>query len=154
MQRIVHTSTSEVYGTARYVPIDEKHALQGQSPYSASKIGADKMAEIYHLSFGIPVATLRPFNTYGPRQSARAVIPTIIGQLTAGRHEIRLGAQHPTRDLTFVTDTCAGFIALARCDAALGRDVNMGSGREISVGDLARKLIALVDPQALLVCDE
>jgi NAD dependent epimerase/dehydratase len=153
-ERVIVTSTSEVFGTARYVPIDEGHPRQGQSPYSATKIAADALAEAFHRSFELPVTVARPFNTYGPRQSARAVIPTIIGQLAAGRREIRLGAQHPTRDLTFVTDTCAGFVALARCDAAVGRDVNMGSGREISVGDLARKLIALVDPQALLVCDE
>jgi len=153
-ERVVVTSTSEVFGTARYVPIDEAHPRQGQSPYSATKIAADAMAEAFHRSFGLPVTIARPFNTYGPRQSARAVIPTIISQLAAGKREIRLGAQHPTRDLTFVSDTCAGFIALARCDAAVGRDVNMGSGREISVGDLARTLIALVEPQALLVTDE
>ena len=153
-ERVVVTSTSEVFGTARYVPIDEAHPRQGQSPYSATKIAADAMAEAFHRSFGLPVTIARPFNTYGPRQSARAVIPTIVSQLAAGKREIRLGAQHPTRDLTFVSDTCAGFIALARCDAAVGRDVNMGSGREISVGDLARMLIALVSPQALLVTDE
>jgi NAD dependent epimerase/dehydratase len=153
-ERVVVTSTSEVFGTARYVPIDEAHPRQAQSPYSATKIAADAMAEAFHRSFGLPVTIARPFNTYGPRQSARAVIPTIISQLAAGKREIRLGAQHPTRDLTFVSDTCAGFIALARCDAAVGRDVNMGSGREISVGDLARTLIALVGPQALLVTDE
>jgi NAD dependent epimerase/dehydratase len=146
-ERVVVTSTSEVFGTARYVPIDEAHPRQGQSPYSATKIAADALAEAFHRSFGLPVTIARPFNTYGPRQSARAVIPTIITQLAAGKREIRLGAQHPTRDLTFVSDTCAGFIALARCDAAVGRDVNMGSGREISVGDLARTLIALVGPQ-------
>ncbi|MGD0997854.1 MAG: SDR family NAD(P)-dependent oxidoreductase [Thermoleophilia bacterium] len=153
-ERVLVTSTSEVFGTARYAPIDESHPRQGQSPYSATKIAADALAEAFHRSFGLPVTVARPFNTYGPRQSARAVIPTIIGQLSAGRREIHLGALHPTRDLTFVTDICAGFIALARCDAAVGRDVNMGSGREISIGDLARKLIALVDPQALLVADE
>ncbi len=153
-ERVLVTSTSEVFGTARYAPIDESHPRQGQSPYSATKIAADALAEAFHRSFGLPVTVARPFNTYGPRQSARAVIPTIIGQLSAGRREIHLGALHPTRDLTFVTDICAGFIALARCDAAVGRDVNMGSGREISIGDLARKLIALVEPQALLVADE
>jgi NAD dependent epimerase/dehydratase len=153
-ERVLVTSTSEVFGTARYAPIDESHPRQGQSPYSATKIAADALAEAFHRSFGLPVTVARPFNTYGPRQSARAVIPTIIGQLSAGNLEIRLGALHPTRDLTFVTDICAGFIALARCDAAVGRDVNMGSGREISIGDLARKLIALVEPQALLVADE
>jgi NAD dependent epimerase/dehydratase len=153
-ERVLVTSTSEVFGTARYAPIDESHPRQGQSPYSATKIAADALAEAFHRSFGLPVTVARPFNTYGPRQSARAVIPTIICQLSAGNLEIRLGALHPTRDLTFVTDICAGFIALARCDAAVGRDVNMGSGREISIGDLARKLIALVEPQALLVADE
>ncbi len=153
-ERVLVTSTSEVFGTARYVPIDEGHPRQGQSPYSATKIAADALAEAFHRSFELPVTVARPFNTYGPRQSARAVIPTIIGQLAAGQREIHLGAQHPTRDLTFVADTCAGFLALARCDAAVGRDVNMGSGREIAIGDLARKLIALVDPQARLVADE
>ena len=152
--RVVVTSTSEVFGTARYVPIDEAHPRQGQSPYSATKIAADALAEAFYRSFGLLVTIARPFNTYGPRQSARAVIPTIVSQLAAGKREIRLGAQHPTRDLTFVSDTCAGFIALACCDAALGRDVNIGSGREISVGDLARTLIALVEPRARLVADE
>ena len=153
-ERVLVTSTSEVFGTALRVPIDERHPRQGQSPYSATKIAADAMAEAFHRSFELPVTIARPFNTYGPRQSARAVIPTIIAQLVAGRHEIRVGAQHPTRDFTFVEDTCAGFMALARCDAAVGRDVNMGSGREISIGDLARRLITLVDPQAQLACDE
>ena len=137
IERVVVTSTSEVYGTARYVPIDEAHPLQGQSPYSASKIGADKMAESFFRSFGTPVITARPFNTYGPRQSARAVIPTIASQLLAGRSRVELGALTPTRDLTYVTDTAAGFIALASCDEAIGREVNMGSGQEISIGDLA-----------------
>jgi NAD dependent epimerase/dehydratase len=153
-ERVIITSTSEVFGTARYAPIDEGHPRQGQSPYSATKIAADALAEAFHRSFDLPVTVVRPFNTYGPRQSARAVIPTIVSQLVAGRREIRLGALHPTRDLTFVSDTCAGFVALARCDAAVGRDVNLGSGREISIGDLARLLIALVEPQATLVCDE
>ena len=137
-ERVVVTSTSEVYGTARYVPIDEKHPLQGQSPYSATKIGADKIAESFFLSFETPVTTARPFNTYGPRQSARAVIPTIITQLLAGKSRIELGALHPTRDLTYVADTCAGFLALARCDEAVGRAVNIGAGAEISVGALAQ----------------
>lgn len=152
-ERVIVTSTSEVYGTARTVPISEAHPLQGQSPYSASKIGADKIAESFHLSFGLPVITVRPFNTYGPRQSARAVIPTIITQLQAGAKKIRLGALHPTRDLNFVTDTCAGFIALARCDKAVGRTVNIGSGREISVGDLARLLIGLSGKKASIASD-
>ncbi len=137
LKRVIVTSTSEVYGTARYVPIDESHPLQGQSPYSASKIGADKMAESFYRSFATPVVTARPFNTYGPRQSARAVIPTIVTQLLAGRTRLELGALSPTRDLTYVTDTAAGFIALASCDDAVGREVNLGSGKEISIGDLA-----------------
>ncbi|MDA8131845.1 MAG: NAD-dependent 4,6-dehydratase LegB [Elusimicrobia bacterium] len=153
LSRIIVTSTSEVYGTARYAPIDEKHPLQGQSPYSASKIGADKIAESFFLSFKLPVITARPFNTYGPRQSARAVIPTIITQALAGQKEIKLGSLHPTRDLNYVTDTCAGFMALAECDAAIGRTVNIGSGLEISVGDLAEKIIALSGKRVKIVCD-
>ncbi len=137
IERVVVTSTSEVYGTARHVPITEGHPLQGQSPYSASKIGADKMAESFFRSFSTPVVTARPFNTYGPRQSARAVIPTIAAQLLSGRTRVELGSLSPTRDLTYVTDTAAGFLALASCDDAVGREVNMGSGREISIGDLA-----------------
>lgn len=135
--RVVHTSTSEVYGTALHVPIDEEHPLQGQSPYSASKIGADKVAESYHLSFGLPVVTVRPFNTYGPRQSARAVIPTIISQCLAGQ-TVKLGNLDPTRDLNFVTDTASGFLAAASADNASGQTFNIGTGREISIGDLAR----------------
>jgi NAD dependent epimerase/dehydratase len=146
LERVVVTSTSEVYGTARYVPIDEAHPLQGQSPYSATKIAADKLAESFFLSFGLPVVTVRPFNTYGPRQSARAVIPTIVTQLLSGADEIRLGSLHPTRDLTFVADTCRGFIAVAGCDDAVGRVVNVGTGNEISIGDLAAKLVATVRP--------
>ena len=136
------TSTSEVYGTARYVPIDEKHPFQGQSPYSASKIGADRIAESFYRSFGLPVVIARPFNTYGPRQSARAIVPTIITQLLAGNKEVKLGSLHPTRDLNYVTDTCAGFIALANSDKAIGREINIGSGREISMGDLAAMIIS------------
>ena len=151
--RLIVTSTSEVFGTAQYVPIDEAHPRRGQSPYSATKIAADALAESFHYSFGLPVVIARPFNTFGPRQSARAVIPTIVGQLAAGNREIHLGALGPTRDLTYVTDTCAGFIALARCDAAVGRNVNMGSGREIAVGELARKLIDTVNPDARVVTD-
>ena len=143
LERVVITSTSEVYGSARYVPIDEAHALQPQSPYAASKIGADAIALSYHASFATPVTVLRPFNTYGPRQSARAVIPTIIGQIAAGERRIRLGALHPTRDFTFVTDTVQGFIAAASCDAIVGGVTNIGSGFEISIGDTA-KLIAEV----------
>ena len=154
LERTVVTSTSEVYGTARYVPIDENHPLQGQSPYSASKIGADKLAESFHRSFDLPVVTARPFNTYGPRQSARAVIPTIITQLLAGASELKLGSLHPTRDMNYVSDTCAGFIALAESDAAVGREVNIGSGAEIAVGELARKLISLLGSAATVVTDD
>jgi NAD dependent epimerase/dehydratase len=152
--RVVQTSTSEVYGTAQRVPIDETHPRQGQSPYSASKIGADAMAEAFYRSFGLPVVTVRPFNTYGPRQSARAVIPTIITQLLAGRTEVRLGSLHPTRDLTYVTDTCRGFLALAEADEAVGRDVNLGVGEEISVGDLAQLIIRLVGVEATIVTED
>jgi NAD dependent epimerase/dehydratase len=143
LERVVVTSTSEVYGTARYVPIDEDHPLQPQSPYSASKIGADALALSFHKSFGTPVTVLRPFNTYGPRQSARAVIPTIMTQIAAGKRSIELGALHPTRDFTFVKDTAAGFIAAAGCDAAVGSTTNIGSGFEISIRDTAH-LIAEV----------
>jgi NAD dependent epimerase/dehydratase len=136
VERVVHTSTSEVYGTARSVPISEEHPLQGQSPYSASKIAADKMAEAFHLSFGLPVVTVRPFNTFGPRQSARAVIPTIITQLVSG-DGLRLGNLHPTRDLNYVENTVEGFVAAAEAAAALGCTLNLGSGREISIGQLA-----------------
>ena len=135
VSKVVHTSTSETYGTARYVPIDENHPLQGQSPYSATKIGADKIAESYFLSFGLPVATLRPFNTYGPRQSARAVIPTIISQLLAGPN-LRLGSLEPVRDLTYVADTVRAFIATAVSDKSAGEVVNAGSGKGISIGEL------------------
>lgn len=151
--RLIHTSTSEVYGTARRVPIDEEHPLQGQSPYSASKIGADVLACSYHCAFGLPVATVRPFNTYGPRQSARAVIPTILSQLQAGAGRIRLGALSPTRDFTFVEDTVRGFLAAAGCDRALGGVVNVGSGREISVGDLARLLMEVTGRTAEIECE-
>lgn len=140
-ERVVHTSTSEVYGTARFVPITEDHPLQGQSPYSASKIGADQIALSFQMSFGTPVAVIRPFNTYGPRQSARAVIPTIITQIASGAAQIKLGATHPTRDFSFVRDTVRGFVAVAQCDAAVGQVLNVGSNFEISVGDTA-KLIA------------
>ena len=154
VQRVVHTSTSEVYGTARFVPITEVHPLQGQSPYSASKIGADQLALSYHLSFGTPVAVIRPFNTYGPRQSARAVIPTIITQLAAGAREVKLGAVHPTRDFNFVRDTVRGFIAVAQGDAAIGRVVNIGSNFEVSVGDTARLIATLMQREVELVSDD
>jgi dTDP-glucose 4,6-dehydratase len=143
-EAVVHTSTSEVYGTARTVPIDENHPLQGQSPYSASKIGADKIAESFHLSFGLPVVTVRPFNTFGPRQSARAVIPTIITQALNGS-EIRLGNLEPTRDLNFVADTVEGFIKAAETPQAIGETINLGSGREISIGDLAALILKLMN---------
>lgn len=152
--RVVHTSTSEVYGTARFVPITEEHPLQGQSPYSASKIGADQLALSFHRSFGTPVAVLRPFNTYGPRQSARAIIPTIITQLANGAREIRLGNLAPTRDFSFVADTVRGFTALAACDAAVGEVVNIGSGFEISMGDTARLLIEMMGCEATVTTDE
>jgi dTDP-glucose 4,6-dehydratase len=142
--RVVHTSTSEVYGTARFVPITEEHPLQGQSPYSASKIGADQIALSFHCSFETPVAVLRPFNTYGPRQSARAVIPTIITQIAAGRRTIKLGAVHPTRDFSFVEDTARGFIAAMGSDAAVGTVTNIGSGFEISIGDTAHCIARLM----------
>ncbi len=150
--RMVHTSTSECYGTALYEPIDENHPLQGQSPYSASKIAADKIAESYYRSFDLPVVTIRPFNTYGPRQSARAVIPTIVSQLLAGRREVSLGSLDPQRDLTFVEDTVRGFIAGAECDAAVGQTVNLGSGKTISVGELAERLVSMINPAARITC--
>jgi NAD dependent epimerase/dehydratase len=149
---IVHTSTSEVYGTARYAPIDEAHPLQGQSPYAASKIGADKLAESFHLSFGLPVATLRPFNTYGPRQSARAVIPTILTQLLGGA-SVALGNLTPTRDFTYVTDTVEAFVKVADAEEAVGRVLNVGSGREIAIGDLAERIEAVVEKRAPIDLD-
>lgn len=154
VERVVHTSTSEVYGTARFVPITEEHPLQGQSPYSASKIGADQIATSFHLSFDTPVAVIRPFNTYGPRQSARAVIPTIITQIASGAREIKLGAVHPTRDFNYVQDTVRGFIAVAECDAAIGQVVNIGSNYEISVGDTARLIAELMDADVEFTSDE
>ncbi len=154
VHRVAVTSTSEVYGTAQYVPIDEKHPLQGQSPYSASKIGADKIAESFYLSFGLPVTTVRPFNTYGPRQSARAVIPTIITQLLRGNGRVKLGSLNTTRDLNYVEDTCRGFLALTNCDEAVGKTVNVGSGREISVGDLAAAIAKLMNRETEIVSDD
>lgn len=145
VRRVIHTSTSEVYGTARYVPIDEAHPLQPQSPYSASKIAADAMAMSFYNTFQLPLTIARPFNTYGPRQSARAVIPTIISQIASGKKQIRLGDVSPTRDFNYVEDTCRGFLALARCDAAIGQTVNIATNTEISVGDtlnLIRELMA------------
>lgn len=149
-ERVLVTSTSEVYGTARYVPIDENHPYQGQSPYSATKIGADRMAESYYRSFELPVTIVRPFNTFGPRQSARAVIPTIIGQLLNGSTEISLGSLSPTRDLVYVKDTVRGFQAIAECDEAIGQEINIATQSEISVGDLAQSLISQINPSAVI----
>lgn len=153
VSRIVHTSTSECYGTAQYVPIDEKHPLQGQSPYSASKIGADMVAESYWRSFDLPVAIIRPFNTFGPRQSARAVIPTIIGQALAGI-DIRLGSLTPTRDLNYVEDTVDGFVRVASAPEAVGQVINVGSGREIRIGDLAEVILRMTGSRSKIVVDE
>lgn len=151
--RIVHISTSEVYGTARTVPIDESHPLQGQSPYSASKIGADKVAESYHLAFGVPVVTVRPFNTYGPRQSARAVIPTIISQALAGT-AIKLGSLTPTRDFTFVTDTAAGMRAAGEAIGVEGLEINLGNDAEIAIGHLAEMIIQMIGSESTIASDE
>jgi NAD dependent epimerase/dehydratase len=140
VSKVVHTSTSEVYGTARFVPITEEHPLQGQSPYSASKIGADQIAQSFYLSFGTPVVTLRPFNTYGPRQSARAVIPTIITQIASGKFEIELGSLHPTRDFNYVADTVNGFIQALKSDKGIGEVINLGSNYEISIGDTLKAI--------------
>jgi NAD dependent epimerase/dehydratase len=153
LSRVVHTSTSEVYGTAQFVPITEEHPLQGQSPYSASKIGADQIALSFHKSFGTPVTVLRPFNTYGPRQSARAVIPTIITQIASGKPTVKLGALRPTRDFSFVGDTVRGFIAALTSDAAVGRVTNIGSGFEISIGDTAQTIAALMGRTVAVECD-
>jgi NAD dependent epimerase/dehydratase len=154
VRRVVHTSTSEVYGTARFVPITEEHPLQGQSPYSASKIGADQIAMSFHNSFGTPVTTVRPFNTYGPRQSARAVIPTVITQIASGARQIKLGAVHPTRDFNFVTDTVAGFIAALESPRAVGEVINIGSNFEISIGDTARTIARVMGADVEIVSDE
>lgn len=152
--KVVHTSTSEVYGTARFVPITEEHALQGQSPYSASKIGADQLAYSFFASFGLPVTIVRPFNTYGPRQSARAVIPTIITQIANGARRIRLGAVHPTRDFNFVLDTVRGFMAAAASDAGVGEVVNFGSNFEISIGDTARLIAEAMGTEVEIETEE
>src|SRR5262245_26415013 len=151
--RFIHTSTSEVYGTAQYVPIDEKHPLQAQSPYSATKIAADAIAYSYFAAFALPVTIVRPFNTYGPRQSARAVIPTIITQILAGRSEIRLGSLHPTRDFNYVEDTCRGMLALATCKEAIGETINVGSNSEISMGDIARLIQDMLGSRLGIVAD-
>lgn len=152
VDRIIHTSTSEVYGTACYVPIDEAHPLQGQSPYSASKIGADKLAEAFFFSFGLPIVTVRPFNTFGPRQSARAVIPTIITQCLVG-DRIHLGNLHPTRDLNYVSNTVDGFILAAATPQAIGQTINLGSGREISIAELVRMIARLADRPVAIESD-
>lgn len=153
-KRVVVTSTSEVYGTAQYAPIDERHPFQGQSPYSATKIGADRLAESFFRSFETPVIIARPFNTYGPRQSARAVIPTVITQLLSGETQLRLGSLTPTRDFNFVADTVNGFIALAECDAAIGEEVNIATGVEHTIADVANFLISELNPEAKIVTDE
>lgn len=154
IEKIVHTSTSETYGTALYVPIDEKHPMQGQSPYSASKIGADKIAESYYRSFNLPVATIRPFNTYGPRQSARAVIPTIISQILDGKKDIKLGSLTPTRDFNYVKDTVEAFIKVAESENTIGEVVNAGSNYEISIEGLVKKIIHLIEKEVNIICDE
>lgn len=153
-KRVLVTSTSEVYGTAQYVPIDEKHPFQGQSPYSATKIGADRLAESFYRSFQLPVTIVRPFNTYGPRQSARAVIPTIITQLLAGKEEIKLGALTPTRDFNYVKDTANGFISIYESNKTIGEEINIATQKEISIGELAGELIRQINPKAKIICDE
>lgn len=154
VKRVIHTSTSEVYGTALYVPIDEKHPLQPQSPYSASKIGADAMAMSFFNAFDLPLTIARPFNTYGPRQSARAVIPTIISQIASGKKQIQLGDVTPTRDFNYVADTCRGFLELARCDKAVGQTVNIGSNFEISVGDTLNLIRELMNSDVEFLTDQ
>lgn len=153
-KRILTTSTSEVYGTAKYVPIDEQHPFQGQSPYSATKIGADRLAESYYRSFDLPVTIVRPFNTYGPRQSSRAFIPTLITQLLSGKEEIKLGALHPTRDFNYVKDTVQGFIEILKSDQTIGQEINIATGSEISMGALAQMMIDQINPKACIVEDE
>jgi NAD dependent epimerase/dehydratase len=153
-ESVIHTSTSEVYGTAQYVPIDEKHPLQPQSPYSASKIGADAMAMSFYNTFGLPVTIVRPFNTYGPRQSARAVIPTIITQIANGEKEIKLGDLSPTRDFNYVLDTCRGFLELAQCENAIGQTVNIGSNYEVSIKDTLNLIKKIMDSDVEFITDE
>jgi len=154
LRKVVHTSTSEVYGSAQFVPITEEHPLVGQSPYSASKIGADQIALSFYRSFETPVAVLRPFNTYGPRQSARAIIPTIISQILSGQRTIKLGSLHPTRDFTFVEDTATGFLSALTSDRAIGHVTNIGSGFEISIGDLAALIAQTMNVEIEIVCDD
>lgn len=153
LERIIHTSTSEVYGTAQYVPIDEKHPLQAQSPYAASKIAGDKLAESYYLSFGLPVATIRPFNTFGPRQSLRAIIPTIISQ-SIKQEKIRLGNIRPRRDFLYVKDTVRGFIQLGKCDEAIGKVVNIGAGKDISIEELVKMVLSLMEKKGEVETEE
>ena len=152
--RVLITSTSEVYGTAQYVPIDERHPFQGQSPYSATKIGADRLAESFYRSFQVPVTIVRPFNTYGPRQSARAVIPSIVIQLLSGKEEIKLGALEPTRDFNFVKDTVNGFIQIAKENGTIGEEINIATQQEISIGTLADKIIQIINPSAKIISDK
>lgn len=154
VEKIVHTSTSEVYGTAHYVPIDEKHPLQGQSPYSASKIGADQIALSFYRAFETPVTIVRPFNTFGPRQSARAVIPTVITQIANGERQLKLGAIHPTRDFSYVSDTVNGFIAMAESDRVLGEEINLGSNFEISIGDTVQLIAEAMNVEIDIKTDE
>lgn len=154
VSRVLVTSTSEVYGTAQYVPIDEKHPFQGQSPYSATKIGADRLAESFYRSFQLPVTIVRPFNTYGPRQSARAVIPTIITQLLSGKTEIKLGALSPTRDFNYVKDTVNGYIEIYKSERTIGEEINIATQKEISIGELAKELIRQINPSARIISDE
>lgn len=156
VERVLVTSTSEVYGTAQYAPIDEQHPFQGQSPYSASKIGADRIAESFYRSFDTPVVIVRPFNTYGPRQSARAVIPTVITQLLSGTREVRLGSTSPTRDFNYVQDTVEAFMAIASApaDKVVGQEINIASGTEVSVGQIAEQLISQLNPDARIVTDD
>ncbi|MFC1579359.1 NAD-dependent 4,6-dehydratase LegB [Thermodesulfobacteriota bacterium] len=154
VEKVIHTSTSEVYGTSRFVPIHEEHPLQGQSPYSASKIGADQIALSFYSSFETPVAVIRPFNTYGPRQSARAVIPTVITQLASGQRKIKLGALHPTRDFNFINDTVRGFLAVAESERTVGEVINIGSGFEISIGDTVGLIAKIMGCDLEIVTDE
>ncbi|MCC6932937.1 MAG: GDP-mannose 4,6-dehydratase [Deltaproteobacteria bacterium] len=154
IEKLLVTSTSEVYGTAQYVPIDELHPFQGQSPYSATKIGADRLAESFYRSFDLPVTIVRPFNTYGPRQSARAVIPTIITQLLAGKKEIKLGSLTPTRDLLYVKDTANGFVEIAKSDQVKGQEINIATQAEISIGELAERIMQVVGNQATIISDQ
>ncbi|WP_092453664.1 NAD-dependent 4,6-dehydratase LegB [[Clostridium] fimetarium] len=151
--RVLIASSSEVYGSAQYVPMDEKHPFQGQSPYSATKIGADRLAESFYKSFSLPVTIVRPFNTYGPRQSARAVIPTIISQLLSGIEEIRLGSLTPTRDFNYVKDTVKGFIEIEKSDNAIGEEINIANQEEVSIGELAKELIKQINPKAKIKCE-